>query len=124
MQGDNGAERLSGLLARARRLAADFAMLAVLDARYSARRAIEILGVVVVTSVLLVTAWLALIVAVTVWLLGSGASWPAALVVAALLNIAAAAAAAFWLKRRLHELPFAATLRQLRGEPPVREGTP
>lgn len=115
-------ERLSGLVARACRLAADFAVLAVMDARYSARRAIEIVGVVVVTAVLLVTAWLALVVAVAVWLLGSGASWPGVLGLAALLNILAALATGLWLKRRLHELPFAATLRQLRGEPPPEEG--
>lgn len=110
-------ETLSGLVGRARRLAADFALLAVLDARYSARRAIEIVGVVVVTSVLLVTAWLALVVAVTVWLIGTGTSWPGALLGAAGMNVLAAVLAALWLKRRLHELPFAATLRQLRGEP-------
>ncbi|ANQ85002.1 phage holin family protein [Azoarcus olearius] len=119
IQGEPGAERLSGLVARARRLAADFALLAVLDARCSARRAIEIVGVVIVTSVLLVTAWLALVVSVTVWLLGAGTSWPGVLAIAALLNVVAAGAAAVWLKRRLHDLPFAATLRQLRGEPPV-----
>ena len=115
---EGAAERLSGLLARAGRLAVDFAQLTVLDARYSARRAIEILAVVVVTSVLLVTAWLALVIAVTVSMLGAGTSWPGVLAVAAGLNIVAAVFAGLWIKRRLSELPFAATLRQLRGEPP------
>ena len=124
MRGESTPERLSGLFARASRLAADFAVLAVMDARYSAYRAIEILAVVVVTSVLLVTAWLALVIAVSVWLLGAGTSWPSVLLIAALINIVAALCAGFWLKRRIHGLPFAATLRQLRGEPPPEEGIP
>lgn len=110
-------ETLSGLMGRVRRLAADFALLAVMDGRYTARRAIEIVGVVVVTSVLLVTAWLALVVAVTVWLLGTGTSWTGALLAAAGMNVVASVIAGLWLKRRLNELPFAATLRQLKGEP-------
>ncbi|WP_248281213.1 phage holin family protein [Azoarcus sp. TTM-91] len=109
-------ESIVTLFGRARRLAGDLLLLAVLDARYSARRAIEIVCVVVVTSVLLVTAWLALVVAASGWLVGAGVSWPAVLLVAAGLNVVAALAAAAWLRRRVGELPFAATLRQLRGE--------
>jgi hypothetical protein len=63
-----------------------------------------------------VTAWLALVAAGIVWMLGTGASWVMALAVAAGLNIVFAALVAFKIRNMFAEPPFAATLRQLRGE--------
>jgi hypothetical protein len=57
-------------------------------------------------------------------LLGSGASWPAALGAAALLNVLAAVVLGLWVRGVLDELPFAATLRQLKGEPPASGSAP
>jgi hypothetical protein len=66
--------------------------------------------------VLLVTAWLALIVSTMVWLTQDRLSWPAALALGALLNIAAAGALLWWMRHLLVEKPFTALLRQLKGE--------
>ena len=63
-----------------------------------------------------VTAWLALVAAGIVWMLGTGASWVTALFIAALLNIAVAGALAFMMRGMFADAPFAATLRQLRGD--------
>jgi hypothetical protein len=79
----------------------------------------ELLGAVLIAAVLLVTAWLALVTAGMVWVLGQGVSWIVALSIGALLNIAGAAALGWWIKTLVTELPFAALLRQLRGEPPL-----
>jgi hypothetical protein len=105
------------LLKRSRRLLADYALLVVLDLRSAALQLALVLSAVLVAAMLLTTAWLACIVAAVAWLEGSG-GWPAGLLVAALLNLLAAGLLAWWARGRLTELPFAATLRQLRGEPP------
>ncbi|HSD53829.1 MAG TPA: hypothetical protein VLC47_06665 [Burkholderiales bacterium] len=112
---------LAALLARhARALAGDFALLAVLDARRAALTLAWLLSAGLVVAMLAATAWLALVTGAIVWLLGTGASWPAALAIAALSNILAAVVLGLWTRRFFKELPFAATLRQLRGDPPPR----
>ena len=125
--GAPGARSLSGLAAmllqHARTLAADYALLAVLDARRAAITLAWLLSGGLVVAVLAVTAWLALVTGAIVWLLGSGASWPAALGAAALLNLIAAGALALWMRGFFNALPFAATLRQLKGDPPSAEAT-
>ena len=67
-------------------------------------------------AVLLVTAWLALVVSVMVWLFEERLSWPAALAMGALLNIAGAGALVWWMRSLVVEKPFTALLRQLKGE--------
>ena len=125
--GAPGARSLSGLAAmllqHARTLAADYALLAVLDARHAAITLAWLLSAGLVVAVLVVTAWLALVTGAIVWLLGSGASWPAALGAAALLNVVAAVALALWMRGFFKPLPFAATLRQLKGDPPPAGAT-
>lgn len=119
---------LSALAARvarhARALAADYALLAVLDARRAAISLAWLLSAGLAVAVLGVTAWLALVTGGIVWLLGSGASWPAALGAAALLNILAAILLGLWMREFFEELPFAATLRQLKGDPPAAGSEP
>jgi uncharacterized membrane protein YqjE len=118
----HGAPRLADLgaaLARhVRDLATDYALLAVLDARRAAVRFGRVLAAALVAAVLLSTAWLAFVVAAVVALTDRGTSWAAALALAALVNVAAAASLGWWARSSLRELPFAATLRQLRGAPP------
>lgn len=111
----------SRIAARARALATDYALLAVLDARRAAITLAWLLSAGLVAAVLVVTAWLALVAGGIVWLLGTGASWPLALGTAAALNIAAAVAVALWMRGAVfgEEPPFAATLRQLKGDPPA-----
>jgi hypothetical protein len=109
--------RLAGsLLRQSRTLSSDYFQLAVLDARSAAVRFAWMLCFGVVAAILLVTAWLALVAAGIVWMLGTGASWVTALAIAAALNIVVAAILAFRMRNMFSDPPFAATLRQLRGD--------
>ena len=110
-------ELLSSLLTELRSLFSDYAQLAVLDARRSAQRLAWMLGCVVVAAVLIATAWMGVIAALIVWLVGEGVSWAAVMAVAALVNVAGAAALLWWMRHLFAEMPFTALLRQLRGEP-------
>jgi hypothetical protein len=113
------ADLSESLLRSLRELAVDYAVLAVLDARRAAVRLGWLLAAGVVAAVLAVTAWLALVVAVVVALTDDGTSWAAVLALAAAANVGVAVALGLWVRSRVRELPFAATLRQLRGEPPA-----
>ena len=97
---------------------ADYAELTVLDARRAAIRLAWILGCVLVAAVLMVTSWIALVAAAIVFAWGHGASWPIALAIAAVVNLVAAAALAWFTLKLAKELPFTALLRQLRGRDP------
>jgi len=109
--------RIAGsLLRQSREVSSDYLLLAVLDARSAAVRFAWMLCSGVVAAILLVTAWLALVAAGIVLMLGSGASWVTALAIAAILNIVAAAVIGFRMRNMFAEPPFAATLRQLRGD--------
>jgi hypothetical protein len=110
-------ELLGRLLSEAHGLVSDFAELAVLDARRAAIRLALLLAAGLGAAVLLVTAWMALIAALAVWLWGEGMGWPAALAIAAGINIGGAVGLALWMKGLTKEMPFTALLRQLRGRP-------
>jgi len=113
-------EVIGRLLAEARSLVADYTELAVLDARRAAIRLAWLLGSVLVAAVLIVTTWMALVAAVVVFMMGQGASWVTALIVAAVVNVAGAGALAWWMFALIKELPFTALLRQLRGNAPEK----
>ena len=113
-------EVIGRLIGEARSLAADFAELAVLDARRAAIRLAWLLAAVLVAAVLIVTTWMALVAAGVIIMLGQGASWVTALAVAAGLNIVGAGALAWWMFALIKEMPFTALLRQLRGDPPQK----
>ena len=116
---ERGAVGLGALLVRllgeARQLFADYSLLAVLDARRAAMQLAWLLSCGLVVAVLTVTAWLALVVAVMVWIAESVLSWPAALAIAAGANVAMAVALLWWMRHLLVEKPFEALLRQLKG---------
>jgi len=121
-----GARRQAGLgdllrlfLAESRALVSDYAELAVLDARRAAMRLAWILACVLIAAVLVATAWMGGVAALIVWMLGTGMPWEGAIAIAALLNLAGAGALIFWMRHLLVEMPFAALLRQLRGEDPL-----
>jgi len=118
---ENLQQRASALWTNAKGLVHDHTQLALLEVQRASLGLVKIIAAAVVISVLAVTAWMALVTAGVVWAVGAGASWGVAIVVAAVINIAAAAALAFWIKAQVPELLFAATLRQLRGEPPENE---
>jgi hypothetical protein len=111
-------EVVARLLRETRQLVADYAELTVLDARRAAIRLAWILGCVLVAAVLIVTSWLGLVAAAIVFAWGHGASWPIALAIAAVVNVAAAALLAWFTLKLAKELPFTALLRQLRGRDP------
>jgi uncharacterized membrane protein YqjE len=113
-------ELVGRLLGESRGLVADYAELAVLDARRAAIRLAWLLGSVLVAAVLIVTTWMALVAAVVVVMLGQGASWVTALVVAAVVNLVGAGALGWWMLALIRELPFTALLRQLRGDAPQK----
>ena len=106
----------SDLLGRSRQLTSDYLLLAVLDARSAAIRFAWLLCSGVVVAILVVTAWLALVAGGIVWMLGSGTSWVVALTAAAAVNVVGAIALSLWMRGLFQDPPFAATLRQLRGE--------
>ena len=114
-------QALARLLGEVRALVSDYALLAVLDARRAAVRLAWLLGSVLIAAVLVVTAWMGLVAAGIVFLYGQGASWPLAIGVAALINLVAAGALAWWMKKLVKEMPFPALLRQIRGELPAPE---
>lgn len=114
------AEVIGRVLAEARSLVADYTELAVLDARRAAIRLAWLLGAVLVAAVLIVTTWMGLVAAAVVFMLGQGASWVTALIVAAVVNVAGAGALAWWMFALIKELPFTALLRQLRGNAPQK----
>lgn len=111
-------EPLERALGSLKRVASHYAHLAILDMQRAAVQFAWLVAGGIVITVLLVTAWLAAVVALAVWLLGQGMSWPAVLVVAALLNVVAAVLVGLRLKVIFDEVPFAATMRQMKLEEP------
>ncbi len=111
-------ELLSHLLFETRHLVADYAELAVLDARRAALLLAWLLGSVLVVAVLVVSAWMGGLAALIVWAFERGVSWPVAIGVAAVANLAVASGLLWWMRSTLKELPFTALLRQLKGEDP------
>jgi uncharacterized membrane protein YqjE len=114
-----GLGELAGrLIGDLRQLVSDFAQLAVLDARRAGVRLAMLLSAGLLIAILVITAWMGFVAAGIVWMFDQGVSWPAAIAIAAGINIAAAAALAWWARHLVSEMPFTALLRQLRGDPP------
>jgi uncharacterized membrane protein YqjE len=113
-------EVIGRLLGDARSLVADYTELAVLDARRAAIRLAWLLGAVLIAAVLIVTTWMGLVAAGMVFMIGKGASWVTAILVAALLNVVGAGVLGWWMLALIKELPFTALLRQLRGDAPQK----
>jgi uncharacterized membrane protein YqjE len=113
-------QRVAALLGvaadQSRRLAMDYAELATLEARRATMQLALVVSLGLAVTVLVVTAWLALVVSAMTWVLGEGVSWATALAIAAGLNLVGAALLGLFTRGLLKDLPFAATLRQLRGE--------
>lgn len=110
-------EPLERVFAALRRMGSDYAQLAVMDVRRASIQLAWLVGAGILIAVLVVTAWLALVVAAAVWLLGKGMSWPGVLAIAAVLNLVGAAAVMWRVKGVFEHAPFSATLRQLKSKP-------
>jgi len=108
----------------ARRVAHGYALLAVLDMRRASVQLAWLIGTGVVIAVLGVTAWLTAITALVTWLLEENMSLPLVLLIAAMINLAGAGILVWRIRSLVAEMPFAATLRQLKGEVPQSEVKP
>jgi len=97
-----------------RNLASDHLELIALEAQRASMGLVKILCAAIVVSILVVTAWIALIAGAIVWATSAGISWPWALLVAALANLIVGAIILFWIRGQVPELMFSATLRQFR----------
>jgi uncharacterized membrane protein YqjE len=105
------------VIATLKRMASNYATLAILDVRRAAVQFAWLMAGGIFISVLVVTAWLAVVVAIAVALLGSGMSWPGVLLVAAGLNLVGAVLVAMRLRAVFKHVPFEATLRQMKSDP-------
>jgi hypothetical protein len=107
-----------------RRVAHGHALLAVLDMRRAAIQFAWLIGSGVIVGVLAVTAWLAGLTALMTWLLAENMSLPLVLLIAAIINLIGVALIGLRMRGMMTEMPFAATLRQLKGEPPKTGDAP
>jgi len=114
--------RARALIRDVRDLFCDHLELVALEARRAGAGFAKMVCAAVVISILFVSAWLALVAGAIVWATSSGVPWPAALAIAALVNVVAGVVLALWMRRQAHELLFAATLRQLRRDVNAPEG--
>lgn len=117
-QGETEPGALERVLRSAQRLVHGYALLAVLDLRRATVQLVWLIACGLIIAVLAVTAWLGALTALITWLLGQQLSWPAVLLIAAGVNVLGAVLFALRMKGMLREMPFAATLRQLKGDPP------
>jgi len=108
-------ERVYAML---KRMASNYATLAVLDVRRAAVQFAWLVAGGIFIAVLIVTAWLAAVVALAVWLLGNGVSWPGTLLLAGALNLVGAAIVAIRIRHVFENVPFSATLRQINTDSP------
>ena len=113
--------RLSLAWANLKALAQDHALLAVLEIQRAGVSFVKMIIAGIVISILVITAWMALIAAAIAFAVGQGANWALAILIAAFVNLAVAAGLAFWAKSQLPDLLFAATVRQLRKDVPNGE---
>jgi len=111
-------EPFERVMSAMKRMASNYATLAVLDMRRAAVQFAWLVAGGILISVLVVTAWLAAVIALAVWLLGNGMSWPAVLLIAGALNLAGAGIVAFRLRSIFEHVPFAATLHQIKSDSP------
>jgi uncharacterized membrane protein YqjE len=113
--------RLSIAWTNVKALVQDHALLAVLEVQRAGISLVKMVAAGIIISILVVSAWMGIVAAVVVWAIGAGANWGLAILIAALVNIIVAVAIAFWAKKQIPDLLFAATLRQLRKDVPHKE---
>lgn len=106
--------RVSALLRETGNLARDHLELAVLEAQRAGIGLTKALVAAVVISVLVITAWLSFVAGSIVWITDRGVSWPVALCIGGLVNLALAVVAALWMRKQKETFTFEATLRQIR----------
>jgi uncharacterized membrane protein YqjE len=113
--------RLSLAWANLKALVQDHALLAVLEVQRAGISLVKMMIAGIVISILIVSAWMGIVAAIVGWAIGQGANWALAILIAALVNIAIAVGLAFWAKKQVPDLLFAATVRQQRKDAPGGE---
>lgn len=103
-----------------RELAHDHLELAVLETRLSARTALRMAIVAIVTAIVLVSAWLALVGSMVLGLIGIGLVPAVAMLLLATANVLLAVAGWLWIRRGALSLGWPATLRLIK-PPPAAE---
>ena len=99
-----------------KRLGLDHLELATAEAQRAARAFIAIVCAAIVVTVLAFTAWNAIVAAIVLAVVERDVSWTVALIGAAVLHLAAAGGVVFWMRSRVPEMVFSATVRQLRAD--------
>ena len=99
-----------------KRLALDHVELATAEAQRAARGFVVIVCAAIIVAVLAFTAWNAIVAAVVLTLVERDMSWTVALLGAAALHLAAAASVVLWIRSRVPEVVFSATVRQIRAD--------
>ena len=116
------AHRITALVRDAGNLVRDHLELAALDAHRAAVGITKIITAAVAITVLAVTAWLAFVASAIVWATDSGVSWPVALAIAGVANLAIAGGLVFWIKAQTGESRirrYAAAVASYRGRSKV-----
>ena len=113
--------RLSLAWTNLKALVQDHALLAVLEVQRAGISLVKMIAAAIVISILVVTTWIALVAACIAWAIGEGADWALAIFIAAIVNLLLAAGIAWWAKKQIPDLLFAATVRQLRKDVPRDE---
>lgn len=108
------------LFATLKRMASNYATLAVLDVRRSAVQLAWLIAGGILISVLVVTAWLAGVVALAAWLLRDGMPLPAVLLIAAGINLFGALLVGLRIRSIFDHVPFSATLHQIKADEPAK----
>jgi uncharacterized membrane protein YqjE len=108
------ASRVTTLARDTGNLVRDHLELAALEAQRAAISIAKVLSAAVIVSLLVITAWLTFVTSAIVWSTDKGVSWPAALIVAGVLNLVVAAGAVFWIRSQLGDWAFPATRRQFK----------
>jgi uncharacterized membrane protein YqjE len=85
-----------------------------LETRQAVRALALMLAAALVAILLGVTAWFTAVAGILLWVVRAGVSWPLALTLAAVLNLAVAGLLLYGVKRSSRKLLFTATRRQLR----------
>lgn len=105
---------LSRLVHQVRELAYDHLELVTLEARLSVNTLLRMAVVSMVTALVFASAWLALVGAAGLWLIGRGMEPVWAMLVLAAANLLLAMLGWLWMRRMSHRLGWPATLRAIK----------
>ena len=107
-------DQAASLWSELRGLLHDQFLLIALEMRQACSRFAFMVALAILAMALAATAWLGLVAAAVVWMIGLGMSPAGALLAAVGANLAGAIACTLLLRRQARQVPFAATLRSMR----------